>query len=890
MEIRVLGPLEIVSSTGEITPVRRAKPATLLAVLVIHARAQVNLDHLLEALWGEAQPATAIKTLQTYVAQIRRLLGDERDMLTTTAAGYLLDIPDRMIDARRFEQLVRQGQEQLPSAPSAAQRGFAAALALWRGPPYSDFAFAEFARSETSRLEEVRLVAQEGRIEALLRSGRATEAVSDLQDLTRRHPLREGLWGQLLRALHASGRQAEALRAYTRVRDLLARELGVDPGPELRRIERQILAQEIDDPVDAREPVAAVTPDDALAVEQRWVTAVHLRTERGLRAQADRVRAVADRYEGRVVQLTDAAAVLAFGAPVAHDDDSERAVRCALDVCRDLGEGDVLRAGVAAGEARIDEGRPAPGGAPFGAAARLAAGAPPASVAVSDEVRHATRRTVRYHPSAVGFTAAGIATGAVTPVGRAPLIGREVELELLDTVWRLTRNTARPYLVTVVGQPGIGKSRLLSAFVQQQDPDGVTVITGACRAYGDAVFGAVADVVRGIVGLSGHEPVRDVRWRIEQWLRGFLPSDEQHRATEYLVTLLSVLGDIAEIRESTTRSLRRLLEVTAADRPTVVVFEDLHWAHPDLLALIEQTIMHTIGVPLLVVGVARPELLDARPGWGGGLPRHTALSLEPLAPGDNRALAAALLSSTGATMPEEAIDAAGGNPLFVEELIAWELEGLTDGSVPATLRSVIDARLDALPEAARGVAIDAAVIGHHFWPGAVAALNEPDIDDLRGWLDYLEGRSIVVRRPTSAMRDEPEYRFRHDLIAEVAYARVAPEQRPAKHMAVGLWLETQPGAPPSVLGRHWREAGDVDRAIQYLCAAAEQASAARQHHRAAVLYRQAMELLDPADPRRQRIVLRRAVVLQTWVHSVLDVGRVRMAEAADEVSPRDPPA
>lgn len=153
------------------------------------------------------------------------------------------------------------------------------------------------------------------------------------------------------------------------------------------------------------------------------------------------------------------------------------------------------------------------------------------------------------------------------------------------------------------------------------------VVTGACRAYGDAVFGAVADVVRGIVGLTGHEPVRDVRWRTEQWLRGFLPPDEQHRATEYLLTLLSVLGDIAEIRESTTRSLRRLLEVTAAERPTVVVFEDLHWAHPDLLTLIEQTIMHTIGVPLLVVGVTRPELLDARPNWGGGLPRYTALSL-----------------------------------------------------------------------------------------------------------------------------------------------------------------------------------------------------------------------------------------------------------------------
>ncbi|MGI8574666.1 MAG: AfsR/SARP family transcriptional regulator, partial [Egibacteraceae bacterium] len=263
MEIRVLGPLQVVSSAGEATAVQRAKPASVLAVLVMHTRTQVGVDQLLQALWGDAPPATAVKTLQTYVAQVRRLLGDDRDLLVTTASGYRLEIAALATDAGRFERLVRQGQEQLGGSPGAAHRHFVGALELWRGSAYSDFAFADFAHDEILRLEELRLTAQEGRVEALLRAGRAAEVVSDLQELTRRHPLREGLWAQLLRGLYAAGRQSEALGAYARVRELLARELGVDPGPELQQLEQQALAHELDIPLAADEPAvrgAAAAP------------------------------------------------------------------------------------------------------------------------------------------------------------------------------------------------------------------------------------------------------------------------------------------------------------------------------------------------------------------------------------------------------------------------------------------------------------------------------------------------------------------------------------------------------------------------------------------------------------------------------------------------------
>ena len=891
MEIRVLGPLQVVSSTGEVTAVRRAKPASVLAVLVISVPVQVGIDQLLQVLWGDTPPATAIKTLQTYIAQVRRLLGDERDSLVTTASGYRLDIGQLATDAGRFERLIHIGQELLVTAPAAAHRQFVEALALWRGTPYSEFAFADFARAEIMRLEELRLTAQEGRIEALIRAGRATEIVSDLQELTRRQPLREALWAQLLRALYASGRQAEALGAYTRVREILARELGVDPGPELQRLEQQILAQQLDIPEIHDEPAAVLTPPAARPAEQRWITAVHLGADTGLLQRVDRIAAVARRYEGNVLTITDTAAVLVFGLPGAHDDDSERAVRCALDLCNETASGAPLAAGVAAGEARIDNEDPEADGVPFSAAARLAYAAQLGTVMVGGEVCRATRRTVMYEPGALGFRAAGITAGPKTLVSQAPLIGRDTEMSLLDGLWELTRRVARPSLITLVGAPGIGKSRLVTEFVTRLADSDVNVVTGYCRPYGDAVFGAVAEVMRDILAVTEYEPVREVRWKTEQWLQTFLPPDEHHRLTEYVVTLLSVLGDIADIRESTTGSLRRLFELTAADRPTVVVFEDLHWAHPDLLTLIERTVAQTIGVPLLVIGVTRTELFDIRPAWGGGLSQHTALSLEPLAPDDNRALAEALLARSHTTAVRLDADAAGGNPLFVEELVAWELEGRHEDSVPATLRSVIDARLDALPDGARRTAVDAALVGDHFWPGAVAALGQIEADDLLGWLDHLEDRSVIVRRPNSALRSQREYMFRHDLIAEVAYARVPADLRPAKHLAVGRWLEAQPGAPPAALGHHWGEAGDIDRAVDYLCAAAEQANTGAQRHRAVALYQQALDLIGDRDPkRRRRITLRRAVALQAWAHVVLEMDHLRMAHPDDGVSQPDPRA
>lgn len=887
MEIRVLGPLQVVSSTGEVTAVARAKPAAVLAVLVIHAREPVSADELLEALWGGAPPVTATKTLQTYIAQLRRVFGEERDCLVTTSSGYRLDVGQFGTDVGRFEHLVQHAQEQLVTAPVTAHRQFSEALALWRGTPYPEFAFAEFATAEIARLEELRLTAQEGRVEALLRAGRATEVLSDLQELTRRHPLREALWAQLLRALYASGRQAEALGAYTRVRKLLARDLGVDPGPELQRLEQQILAHQLEIPA-ADHPAVEPTPPVAATAEQRWITGVHLRGGAGLLQRADRIAAVVRRYEGNVVSIDDDAVVVMFGVPAAHDDDSERAVRCALDLCGETHGTAPLAAGVAAGRTRIEHDDPDVDGAVFGTAAWLIDGAEPGTVMVDDQVRRATGRALRYEPGARGYRATGFATGPKTLVGTAPLIGRDTEMRLLDSLWELTRRAGRPNLITLVGDPGIGKSRLVAEFAVRLTESGVNVVTGSCRPYGDAVFGAVGQVVRDILSVTEEDPVREVRWKIERWLRTFLPPDEQHRLTEYVVTLLSVLGDIADIRESTIGSLRRLFELAAADRPAVVVFENLHWAHPDLLTLIERTVAQTIGVPLMVVGVTRTELYDIRSTWGGGLSQHTALSLEPLAPDDNRALAEALLARVDTTRVGLDVEAAGGNPLFVEELVAWELEGLHEGTVPATLRSVIDARLDALPDGARRTAVDAALVGDHFWPGAVAALGDGDSAALLGWLDHLESRSVIVRQAQSTLRNEREYTFRHDLIAEVAYARVPADLRPAKHLAVGRWLEAQPDAPPAALGHHWREAGDIDRAIDYLCAAADQANKGGQRDRAVGLYQQALDLIDDRDPkRRQRITLRRAVALQAWAHVVLDVGHLHMSPPTEDVSRPD---
>ncbi len=258
MDFDILGPFAVRDREGAVIPVPGGRERSLLALLLIHRGEVVSSDRIVDALWGERAPGTAGKAVQGYVSHLRRLLepGEQDAVLLTRPPGYVLRTVDETVDAARFERLAGDGRRALEDGSAAeAARILDEALAIWRGPALAEFAFEDFARDEIRRLDDMRLSATEDRFESLLRLGRHGEISGQLDALVAAHPLRERLRGQSMLALYRSGRQSEALQTYRDGRRLLAGELGLEPGPELQRLERAILAQ---DP--ALEVAAPATP------------------------------------------------------------------------------------------------------------------------------------------------------------------------------------------------------------------------------------------------------------------------------------------------------------------------------------------------------------------------------------------------------------------------------------------------------------------------------------------------------------------------------------------------------------------------------------------------------------------------------------------------------
>ena len=243
MELRILGPFQAFDDSGREVVLPTGRERALLAALVLRRDEVVSVDALVDALWGDAAPSTAVKAVQGYVSHLRRVLGPDSP-LVTQSPGYVLRVPREAVDAGRFEALAAQAWRTLEDDPEAALVTFERALALWRGPALTEFAFADFAQREIRRLDELRLETLEGRFEAMLRLGRHGAVVAELEARVAEHPLRERLRGQLMLALYRSGRQAEALEVYRNGRRLVADELGLEPGADLQRLERGILSQD----------------------------------------------------------------------------------------------------------------------------------------------------------------------------------------------------------------------------------------------------------------------------------------------------------------------------------------------------------------------------------------------------------------------------------------------------------------------------------------------------------------------------------------------------------------------------------------------------------------------------------------------------------------------
>ncbi len=874
MRYGVLGRLELKDGERAIE-IAGAKQRALLAVLLLNANRVVSTDTLIEALWEDRTPETAAKALHVHVSQLRKILGTDR--LETRSPGYVLRVDPGELDLHVFEELQRVAAERAPAEAAAALRE---ALTLWRGPPLADFLSSRFAQTEIARLDEIRLRAVEDRIEAELELGAHRALVGEIDALVGEHPLRERLRGQLMLALYRSGRQADALDSYQQGRDVLVDELGIEPGRPLRELQRQMLRQ---DPAldladelrgepqeaagraaprsrataerepphvqpDARKVVTVVFTDvsgsTALGEELDPESLRHLMTR-----YFGATNAVLERHGGTVEKFIGDAVVAVFGVPRAHEDDALRAVRAAAEIRDALSELNrefqeawgvtvTARTGVNTGE--VMAGDPGRGdafvtGDAINLAARLEQSAQPGEILVGD----ATHRLVR---AAVVSDDAGQlpVKGKAEPVQvwrilevlpGAPgwtrrldstLVDRDTESSLLRQIQTRCIDRRAAEVVTLMGVAGVGKSRLTAEVVSSLG-DGTTTVMGRCLPYGEGItFWPVVGVLREAAGIIEGDSQAELRRKLTE----LLPEDDDGALVADRLAALFGLADSPGIQE-TFWAVRRVLEHLAGREPLVVVFDDIQWGEATFLDLLEYLADWIATAPVLIVCLARPELLEVRPNWMTGKTNATLLPVQSLSDRDTDELIRNLIDHAGdVEHPLAGVAATSeGNPLFVEETLRMlvddgllqRVEGrwtvtrdISRMSIPPTIHALLAARLDRLEPEERAVIERASVVGRVFWWGAVSALTPDDARPaLSGHLQSLLRKELI--RPHRAESEQDDaFRFAHLLIRDAAYGAIPKAVRADLHEHLADWFESKGGERTGdfeeLLGYHTEQA------------------------------------------------------------------------------------
>ena len=624
---------------------------------------------------------------------------------------------------------------------------------------------------------------------------------------------------------------------------------------------------------------------------------------------------VVERFGGTVDKVIGDALMAVFGAPVTHEDDSERAVRAALEIQRRASEeaalfgGLCVRVGINTGEVIFapvgPDGRRelTVMGDAVNTAARLQAAAPPEGVLLGEATHAACAHAIaceaiepilargKEAPLAVWLARGILSAPADRPLSAAPFIGRDAELELLARAWARTAGELHPQLVTLVGPPGIGKTRLTREFAARVDADGGRTLHGRPLPYGEpAAYWAFGAVIREACGIFATDPANVAARKLDERTASLLPSSEARELARNLSILARLAEDTVEDRHVLFAAAQRFLEALAREQPTLVVLEDLHWADDSLVELLEALSVRLAGVPLLLLAIARPEFLDARPNWAR-LPTNVTVQVQTLTDSCAHDLVRRLLADVAdpEAVARRVDEAAGGNPLFIEELAAWLSEGGAAGAggLPANLKAIIAARVDQLPASERQVILDASVVGDFFWLGSLEALGGNG--SLAATLRSLERRDLVRRSPSSRIAGDEELAFKHGLVREVAYATLPKAARRERHAVVARFIEHAAGDPTAyaaILAHHWREAGDNVNAADYLLTAADQAGRGWAPHEAVGLCNQALELIPENDrARRRRARLRRAVAAMADLHASVDLASTDQSKSAGETSP-----
>jgi class 3 adenylate cyclase len=657
-----------------------------------------------------------------------------------------------------------------------------------------------------------------------------------------------------------------------------------------------------------------------------------------------RLRADLERYGGTVEKFIGDAVMALFGAPTAHEDDPERAVRAALSIreaIAELNEQDAsldlhVRVGVTTGEALVVlDARPVEGegmasGDVVNTAARLQAAAPVDGILVDETTFRATDRQFDYRP-AEPVVAKGkaepvpvwLAVGARASLGvdvdqapAAPLVGRERELEVLAGALARVRAEHAVQLVTLVGVPGMGKSRLVWELLQtvEAEPELTIWRQGRCLPYGEGVaLWALGEMVKAQAGILENDPADLATAKLERAVADLLSDEGQAAWVQGQLRPLIGVGAAMELggdrRAEAFAAWRRFLEALAEQGPAVLVIEDLHWADEVLLDFLDHLVDWVTDVPLLAVCTARPELLAHRPNWAGGKLNATTIALSPLTEADTARLLAALLNQ--ALLPVETQAAllarAGGNPLYAEEYVrmladrgflrragsGWRLEDTGELPLPESVQGIIAARLDTLAPEDKALLQDAAVLGKVGWVGALAALSGTEPLTLEPRLHTLERRELLRRERRSAVAGERQYAFRHVLVRDVAYSQLPRAARADKHRRAAEWLEAL--APDraedraELMAHHWQAAlqyaqaagqdttGLVEPARLALREAGDRSLELNAFAAAARWYAAALELWPVGDRERPRLLLRLG---QTRVYGEQAGGKL-LVEARD---------
>jgi DNA-binding SARP family transcriptional activator/class 3 adenylate cyclase/tetratricopeptide (TPR) repeat protein len=852
--IRLCGPLEV-QLHGRLVdqelPGRQGR--LVLAFLAARRQRPVARDELIDALWPREPPADPDDALSALLSKVRRALGKgviqgRRELTLVLPSNASVDLEDAHEAAERADAALARSDwrlafDEATIAVEVASGGFL------KG---HDAPWVEERRRE---VEELRLRALECLAAAGAALGGAELAAGEraARGLIDALPFRESGYRFLMAALAARGNVAEALHVYDELRVLLRDELGTAPGAAIQALHERLLTEGRGGPGGAAlvDPLAVAATDDrpskpgdpTIAAslgagggeERRLITVLcaELAVERSgqdpeqlrsvLAPRHARVRTELERCGGTLDRFVGGAVLAVFGAPVAHEDDPERAVRAALRLLELSGGesselGPAVRVGVATGEALVTLGASPLGGEGLAqgqvvaAALGLQRAAGAGTALVDDATARSTRRAVGYeqlspgglegHPQRRVWRALRTRERVLADRAQTPLVGRGHELAWIERLHRTVIEEQRPRLVAIVGEPGIGKTRLTNELVARIGPS-TAVHRGRCLPYGEGItYWALREIIWSAAGILLDDSAATAESKLGR-LAGRLiedPEDAEQTAAALARTAGIALGDGSldatppeSVAEVVGLAWPRFLGALVRERPAVVVVEDLHWAEASLLDILERLVSRTAG-PLLIVATARPEFAEARPSWSS-MPGMSQVGLEPLTEPESRELVENLLPGVTAEVVDRVAAPAEGNPFFAEEIVrhitgegssdAWRETAST--TIPNSVRALIASRIDALPEGEKRRLQDAAVVGRTFWATSLESMagGAPVAAALRA----LEVKGFVVASPTSLLGGQPEYAFSHALKREVAYRSIPRARRARVHAAVAAWIE-----------------------------------------------------------------------------------------------------